>query len=227
MREILVVGAGEFGKNIAERFTQLGEKVTVIDLEEKRLINIRDKVSETYVMDVTDKNQLTEIDIDTCQMAVITIGENFSANLLGVFHLRQLGIPTIVARASNGIQKRILEKIGCNIVLFPEENIAKRLAEDVLFGDIERIKLNALESIVYSPVPKGAVGKKISELNLDKAGVELLFLQREYSKKKGEYTKYIPENESGTIIENGDYLVLMGNDKDIIRLLGNYKNVKE
>ncbi|MBN1755266.1 TrkA family potassium uptake protein [bacterium] len=223
MKEILIVGAGEFGRNIAERFTQLGEKVLVIDLDERKLENIRERVSETYIMDITDKDTLESKDLGRCDLAVITIGENFSSNLLAVILLRQLGIKTIVSRASNEVQQTILTRIGCDMVLFPEEVVAKRLVEKVLLGDIEKINIGEKGSIVYLMAPQGMFGKKIGELELEKNRVELVFIQREFSNKKGELTKLIRKEEVEIPVENGDYLVLYGLDQDIKNFLKQYQ----
>ena len=60
--------------------------------------------------------------------AVIAIGDNLAASVLITMNLKELGIPFIVCKAHDETHRKVLEKLGVDRVVIPEQEYAQRLA---------------------------------------------------------------------------------------------------
>jgi trk system potassium uptake protein len=92
-------------------------------------------------------------------VAVVSIGENIESSLLVVMQLRELGVETVVAKAVTPLHGRILEKLGVSRVIFPEREMAIRVAHSLVMPNVlDYIELSRDFSIVEVPAPPSFVG---------------------------------------------------------------------
>ncbi len=214
MKKIIIIGAGRFGYATANRLSELGSHVTVIDTDEKRLHTLTSLVAETLVMDAIDKEALgAKLEGQGYSAGVVAIGDNFSSVLLVCLYMRQFGIPFVVARASNPKQARILNKIGVDLVVTPEDEMGHHLAEELILSDSEQIDLSFNFSIIRVLAPEGFIDKSIGELDVSGKGFNLLFVARRYV-KQGFVKMALPE-ETDFKIAKDDYLVFAGDTRRI------------
>ena len=147
-------------------------------------------------------------------MAVVSIGENLESSLLVVTLLRELGIKNIVAKAVTPLHGRILEKLGVTRVVFPEREVAVRVAHALAVPSvIELIELSQGFSIAEVPAPAEFVGKSLREIGLrSRFGLTTLAIKRASKAVNGAFTNVAPGPDD--VIEAGDVLALLGsNDK--------------
>ena len=77
-----------------------------------------------------------------------------------VLNLKELGVPQVVGKARSAVHHRVLEKIGADRVVFPEQEMALRLARNLANGDILNfIELSEEYSIMSAAVPAGGRGR--------------------------------------------------------------------
>ncbi len=214
MKKILIAGAGRFGFAAANRLSELGASVTVVDLNEKRLANLNGFVTDTLVMDAIDRDTfLAEVESGEFDAGVVAIGENFSTTLLVSLYMKQGRIPYIVARASNPKQGKILTKIGVGLVVTPEDDMGHRLAEKLILRESEQIDLSPDTSVVRVLTPEGFIGKKLGEIDFSEKGFNFLFVARRYT-EQGFVKTAFPDEKDFTIAE-GDYLLFAGDTRRI------------
>jgi len=152
----------------------------------------------------------------------VAIGQNFEANLLTTAILKEIGVEKVIARASNDVQKRILELIGADQVIFPEDAIGVRVAQGLISSRIVDItSLFEGLSIAQVVVSNELVGKKIREIKFRqkyKCNIVVIKRKADQSDIKGETPRYnvLPEPEDE--IKVGDILVVVGTEKDIEKL---------
>lgn len=65
-------------------------------------------------------------------VAVISIGENIEASLLVVMQVIELGVEEIIAKAVTELHGRILQKLGVKRVIYPERDMAVRVAHSLV-----------------------------------------------------------------------------------------------
>jgi trk system potassium uptake protein TrkA len=133
-KRVLIVGLGVFGKAMAIQLFKANVDVIAIDKDLDLVDDVKDSVTMAVKMDATDEHALNTIDLNDVDIAMVTIGENFEANLLAAVTLKELGVKKVIARASKSIQKKIMLKAGVDLIITPEEIVAHILAQDFSNG---------------------------------------------------------------------------------------------
>ncbi|MBN1342810.1 MAG: TrkA family potassium uptake protein [Phycisphaerae bacterium] len=224
MPRFAVIGLGRFGHKLAQLLTKAGAEVVGIDLDPDIVQRDRDEMTLVLRMDSTDQQALIAQGIDKVDAAVVGIGTDFEANILTVTTLKQIGVPRVVARAGSGVQGRILERVGADDVVYPEDESAARWANSLMMPQFESfIELDSKHNLVQVPAPQAFVYKTLRELELrPKYKLNLVAIRRLESpdSKPGEAErwKFIAVVDPDEPIEPGDVLVLIGSNESLARL---------
>lgn len=169
MKNILIVGAGRFGKYTAIKLHDLGHQVLIIDRDEKKINKCLPYVSEAQIGDSTNRAFMETLGIPDYDVCIVAIGDDFLGSLETTSLLEELGAQKIVSRATTGSQEKFLLRNGADNVVFPERELgfwtAIRYSSDNISDYIE---LSNGYSIVEVAVPSFWNGKRIEELNVRK-----------------------------------------------------------
>jgi len=169
MTGYLVIGLGTFGRSIAQTLYENGKMVLAIDQMGERVQKVIDDeiVSDAITLDVTDENSIKKVVNDDFDTAFVCIGNNTQSSVFVTVILKEIGIKTIICKAKNELQGKILKKIGATSVVYPEETMAKETALGVIRPDItEHFKFSEKYRMFEIKAPKDFVGKNLIELNL-------------------------------------------------------------
>lgn len=213
-RTFAVIGLGRFGSAVATTLTQLGQDVIGVDADGERVRLLADVVRQAVELDAVDERALRAAGIDEVDVAIVSIGENIEASLLVVMQVKDLGVPTILAKAVTPLHGRILQKLGVSRVIFPEREMAVRIAHSLALPNlVDYIELSKDSSIVELPAPEEFVGRSLKELELrPRYGLTLIAIRRPGQTSDAEVTHVSPSADDR--IERGDILVLIGaNDR--------------
>ncbi|MCD6595744.1 TrkA family potassium uptake protein [bacterium] len=213
----IVFGAGLFGKSISTKLADLGAEVFVVDHNKKALESIRDLVSGVMIIESTEKDTTADV-IDKVKpdVALVSFGESFDATLLVTIYLKELGIEHIIARASNSMQGEILEKLGVEQVILPEQMMGERMGEHIILGESEQLPLDSETAIARVCLPKSADEKTLEQLDVKNFGLEILFIHRIYVKQR--VSKIIKPDENPKLAAN-DNLIILGAPKRISKFV--------
>jgi trk system potassium uptake protein TrkA len=218
-KRFAVIGLGRFGYTVATHLANSGADVIAIDSDQSIVNEVGNLVSVGICMNAADKEALQAHGVDKVDAAVVAIGQNFEANLLTTALLKEMGVGKVIARAGTDIQKRILELIGADQVIFPEDAIGIRVAQSLISSRI--VEITALFeglSVAQVVVPRELVGKKIGDTKFrQKYRCNIVVIKRktDQSDIKGESPRYNVLPEPGDEILVGDILVVVGTEKDI------------
>ncbi len=209
-RTFAVIGLGRFGSAIATTLTELGHEVIGIDSDEENVARISDFVAQAVQLDATDEKALRAAGIQDVDVAVISIGERIDASLLVVMLVKELGVATIVAKATTALHGRILERLGVSRVVFPERDMAIRVAHSLVVPNVlDYIELSRDFSIVEMPAPRAFVGRSLRELALRTSyGLTLIAIKR--AARPGQAQTMIVAPVADDRVETGDVLSLLG-----------------
>jgi trk system potassium uptake protein len=213
-----VIGLGRFGSAMALTLTELGHDVIGVDGDESRVQQLADMITHALQIDATDEKALRSAGIHEVQVAVVSIGENIESSLLVVMQLRELGIKTIVAKAVTPLHGRILEKLGVSRVIFPEREMAIRIAHSLVMPNvIDYIELSRDFSIVEVPAPDAFVGRTLKQLELrPRLGLTLIAIKRKADDTGAVVTNIAPAADE--TIRSGDILALLGSNERLSQL---------
>ena len=175
-----VIGLGRFGYHVARTLAQGGAEVIACDVDEEKVREVSEYVSLAYVLDATDAKALKESGIANVDTAVVSIGENIEASILIVVQLKELGVKEVVAKAVNPLHGKVLEKLGVDRVVYPEKEMAIRVAHSLLVGEfIEEIPIGEKHSLFELKAFDFMLGKTLRELDVRRRfGVSVLAIKR-------------------------------------------------
>ena len=213
-----VIGLGRFGSAMAMTLTELGHDVIGVDGDEGRVQQLADVITHAIQLDATDEKALRAAGIQEVDVAVVSIGENIESSLLVVMQLRELGIATIVAKAVTPLHGRILEKLGVSRVIFPEREMAIRIAHSLVMPNvIDYIELSRDFSIVEVPAPDAFIGRTLKQLELrPRLGLTLIAIKRQSDDTGAVVTNIAPAADE--TIRPGDILALLGSNERLTQL---------
>jgi trk system potassium uptake protein TrkA len=210
-KQFAVIGLGRFGTAMAETLTALGHDVIGVDRDETIVQSVADVIAHPLQLDATDERALRAAGINEVDVAVVSIGDDIEASVLVVMQLRDLGIQNVVAKAVTPLHSRILEKVGASRVIFPEREMAIRIAHSlVLPSALDYVELSHDFSIIEIPAPPVFVGRSLKQLELrPKLGITLIAIKRVGSSGQVE-TNISPMPDE--VIRGGDVLALIGSN---------------
>ncbi len=213
-----VIGLGRFGSAMATTLAELGHDVVGVDSDESRVQRLADVITQVLQIDATDERALRAAGIQDVNVAVVSIGENIESSLLVVMQLRELGVETIVAKAVTPLHGRILEKLGVSRVIFPEREMAMRVAHSLVMPNvIDYIELSRDFSIVEVPAPDAFVGRTLKQLELrPRLGLTLIAIKRKSDASGAIVTNIAPAADE--TIRRGDVLALLGGNERLNQL---------
>jgi trk system potassium uptake protein len=203
---------------MAMTLTELGHDVIGVDGDEARVQQLADVITHALQIDATDGKALRAAGIQDVDVAVVSIGENIESSLLVVMQLHEVGIETIVAKAVTPLHGRILEKLGVSRVIFPEREMAIRIAHSLVMPNvIDYIELSRDFSIVEIPAPDAFVGRTLKQLELrPRLGLTLIAIKRQGDSGGGIVTNIAPAADE--TIRAGDVLALLGSNERLNQL---------
>lgn len=207
MKSFLVIGLGRFGAGLALSLSAQGQEVMVMDTSSDKVQKISSEVTHAVVADARDIEVLKAIGVRNFDCCVVAIGDSLEASVLITMNLRELGAEYIICKAHNDMYRKVLEKLGVDRVIIPEQEQASRLAKSLCSQRmLEFIELSEEYAIVEIPAPSVWNGKTIIELNLRKKyGINVIAVGR-----KG-HTEISPGG--GFTILDGDVLMVLGDNK--------------
>jgi trk system potassium uptake protein len=171
-----ILGLGIFGSTIAKTLSEYGYDVIGMDLEITNVERLSDFVTQAVQGDFTDIEHLRSMGVQDVDVAVVATGSNLEASVMAVLHLKELGVPFILAKAKNRTYMQILLKIGADRVVRPEKEMGERVAKSLMSQNIiDMVDIDEDYSMMELQAPKDWVGKALKDLDLRaKFGVNVL-----------------------------------------------------
>ena len=182
-----------------------------IDADKEKVQRIQDHVSYAILADAGSKDFLAGQGIGEMAAVVVSTGERSHLSTLITLYLKELKVPRILVKAVNEDHGRILERVGATEIIFPEKDMARKVAHSLSHPNIlEFIPLSEDTSITEAAPPSHFVGKNLIELDLRRRfnitviGIKDVLTERFVTLPSPEY-----------VIKDSDLLVLIGNQADV------------
>ena len=206
MKSYIVVGLGRFGSEVARQLYRCGCEVLAIDVRSELVQQISADVTHAAVGDCQDKEVLKMLGAGDFDCAVVAIGDDLAASVLITMNLKEIGVPYLVCKAYDDVHRRVLEKLGADRVVIPEQENAARLARSLNSHNVlDYIELSEDYGILELPAPGSWIGKSLKELNIRaKLGVNIIAVEN------GGKTNVSPSADYQ--IREGDIMVVLGDN---------------
>ena len=216
MPKFVIIGLGNFGFYLAKSLSEEGKDVIAVDHNKERVQRVQDFCSYAVAGDATDKSILESIGIEKEDAVIVSLGDSISASVLVTLYLKDLDIENIYVKIISEDHGRVLEKIGAREIIFPERDLAKKVAKTLSSPNlIDYLPLTEEYTFVEIAAPKEFIGKTLAELKLrNKYNISILAV-------RGLIPETITMNPGGTFtVKDSDILLVLGKPDDIDKIKG-------
>lgn len=222
--KFIIIGLGNFGGSLAEKLTQQGNEVIGVDSRSEKVIALKDKLSHTICMDATDQSAINHLPLKNTDIVMVCIGEDQGANIMITAHFKNLGVKRLISRSINPLHENVLQALGVNEIVRPEEESAERWAKKLcLKGVVDSFELNKNFSIVEIVVPEKYIEKTIEEVKFrEQHNLLILTIIRDTQEKSFLGRSKTVSNVQGipalsTVLQRNDIIVVYGANEDLQR----------
>jgi trk system potassium uptake protein TrkA len=205
-RSVAVIGLSSFGYYLCRFLSDITSEVSAIDVNEDRVNQVKSFVKKAVVADAKNKETLANLGLKEFDVVIVSVGENIEASILISLYLNELGVKEVLAKAVTEDHAKILHIIGAETIVFPERDMAKRVANTFYSPNLlDYIALMDDYSIVELAPPRKWIGKTLAELQI----------RKQYHVQVAMVKEIVPDNV--ILIPGGDYVV---KDSDILIVIG-------
>lgn len=218
MKSFCVIGLSKFGAMLAETLAHEKYQVMVIDQDVEAVEALADITVNAVVGDPTNEKVLQQAGVRNFDCVIVCFDDNLNDSILTTVLLKEMGIKQVVVKVNSELNKRVLEKVGADMVIFPEQDMGERLAHVLMTENVlEYFEFSDKYTIVSMLVPESWLGKTIVEADIRrKYQVTVIAVQR----KNGEVA-VSPHPE--TVFETGDVVSMIGTREQLDKLMKRVK----
>ena len=164
-----VFGLGRYGIAVARELVHNGVEVIAVDTDERIVNAAADELPVCKCADVTDPEVIRQLGISNVDVVIIAMANNLEASVMAVTLCKEIGVKTVIAKSANEMHQKILNRVGADKVVFPENESGIRLAKNLLSsGFVDMVSLAKNVSMIELDMKPEWVGKNLIELNLRK-----------------------------------------------------------
>jgi trk system potassium uptake protein TrkA len=211
MKKIAIIGLSSFGISALITLSKQNIEIIAIDIDDKKVDEIKDLVTLPLVMDATKKENLKSIDIDKSDVVIVSTGPSLESSILIVKLLKDLGVKKIIAKALSEDHEKILEMIGADEISYPERDAGVKIAKRVTFSNImDYLTFESGFVIQEIASPDIFYGKSLIELDVrNKYNITIIAIRSIIP------DMIIPNPSADFIIKESDILIIFGSEGDI------------
>lgn len=209
MKSVLLIGLGRFGRHMAERLIAEGNEILAVDINEERVNDAIDMVTDAQIGDATYEHFVESLGVRNFDLCVVAIGDNFQSSLEATALLKDCGASLVLARANRDVHAKFLLRNGADHVVYPEKEMAQRLA--VKYGNdniFDYIELTEEYAIYEIPVPDTWVGSSIVEKEVRKKYHISILATKEAGRMN-------PLPGADHVFRGAETLIVMGHFRDV------------
>jgi len=213
MRSFAVIGLGNFGYFIARFLAERGLEVLAIDSSEAQVERVKKFVEKAVIADATKKEVLERVGVQDMDAVIVSVGEKVDTSILITMYLRELNVKQIIAKAISEDHGKILHIMGATEVIFPERDVAAKIAETLANPSIlDTLSLGPDYSIVQLAPPEHFMHKSLRELDIrNKYNIQIIAIK-----------ELVPENVIA--VPPADYTI---KDSDVLLVIGKHQDIEQ
>ena len=203
--KVIIVGAGEVGFHIAERLSQEGHDVTIIEMDREKETELRSKLNALVIRGSgASVDTLREAQVENADL-FIAVTDQDEVNLVSCLLAHEYRVPKMVARIKSldyaqSEWKTNAARMGIDLLINPEHVVANEICDIVAYPAATEVAEFAKGRVVF-------LGYPIAE-DSPLAGISL----RELGGVRGIYRLVVTaiKRQDETLIPRGDDVIQEG-----------------
>ena len=213
MKTVLIIGMGRFGQHLCRKMLKLNNEVMIVDRNEEAMEDLLPLVTNAKIGDCTNEEVLHSLGIGNLDLCFVCIGTNFQSSLEITSLLKEAGAKYVISKATRDIQAKFLLRNGADAVVYPEKDIAERIAVRYSADNVfDYIELDEEYSIYEIPPLREWIGKTIGEVDF-RARLNSSII----GTKLNGITSFLPGADH--VFRADEHLMVIGKKKDIDKIL--------
>ena len=205
VRNVAVFGLGRFGSALAIELVEIGIEVLGIETDEDRVQRHNGLLTKVVRVDPGVNDALEQLKVQEFDVCVVAIGSDILASILTAAYLTKIGVKEIWAKATSREQGEILERVGVHHVVYPENDMGRRVAHQVK-GSADFIEVDSNYAIIKTTPNAHIIGERLGDTEIRKRfGVTVMAVKR----GDGEWVNA----DSNTVLEDTDEILVAGPTK--------------
>lgn len=222
----LVIGLGNFGSALSVRLTQQGHEVIGVDSSMSKVEMFKNEITHTICANCTDIHSAKDLPVKDSDVVIVCIGEHEGNSIMVTAIMKQLNAKRIIGRAVSDTQETVLNAMGINEIVHPEQDSAAKLAKNLNTERlIDSFELSDEYSIVKADVPERYAEKVLGETDI-RAKFNITVLAMISKTYKRSFLGIRQSNlevkgiaKADTVLGKDEVMVIFGNVRDIERFL--------
>lgn len=168
MQNLIIYGGSITGETLASNLEHRNVNVKLIEHDEKRCIELSERLSSTTVLNIPSVNRdLLEAERISDQDALIAVSNDEEANILSSLLAKRIGCPHVIALVNNTDYVSLVSDIGVDAVVNPRMAAVAKILQFIRKGKIfsmtslsdieaEVLEVEAMETsdLVERPIKK-------------------------------------------------------------------------
>ena len=213
MKSILIIGLGRFGHHLCKNLIKMGNQVMVVDEKESAMDDLLFLATSAKIGDCTNEKFLKSLSVRKFDICFVCIGNNFQSSLEITSLLKEMGARYVISKANRDIHAKFLLRNGADEVIYPDRDIAEKLAVRHSTNHIyDYVEVTGEYSIFEIPPLPEWIGKSIGELDIRKKyQINILGI------KEKEKMNLLPE--PGHNFNDQEHVMIIGRKEDLDQVL--------
>ena len=130
-KHILVLGLKTFGLSIVKQLSKYNCEVLAIDENMDKVEEADEYATHALQIDTHDIDKMVSLSLNSFDIAIITI-DNIEESIMAALLFQEKGIPNIIVKSTSEMHKKILEKMGIDKIISPEEEMGIKIAKTIM-----------------------------------------------------------------------------------------------
>ena len=215
-KRIGIIGSGRFGDALVQALASQGAEIILMDADRRKIQELSDYVTKAVEGDATNIHALEEAGFASCDTVVVAIGENIEGSVMATVNCKDLGVRTVVAKASTEVHGRVLRRVGADVVIFPNRDRAQRLARSLMTtSQVELFEIADGLCAAEVPTPEAVADKTLAEADIRRAFDVTVLAVRRLDDADPAAPRQLLIPKADTLIRSDDRLLIFGTSEQI------------
>ncbi|MHB8172442.1 MAG: potassium channel family protein [Thermincolia bacterium] len=168
---VVIIGGGRVGFYLAKTLLQQGHRVTMVEKDKDRCMNLQNELGEIIVWgNGASSKVLAEAGCAVAEVVVVATREDDDNLVVAQMVKNQFNVPKVISRINNPCNERIFHELGITTTVSSISVIAELVHREVMRDQIKEVlsylpeELKLRELIIDSQSPGS--GKQVKDLDL-------------------------------------------------------------
>ncbi|MEG0049755.1 MAG: TrkA family potassium uptake protein, partial [Clostridia bacterium] len=201
------------GRHLAINLAELGNEVMVVDKEEAMVNAVAPHVTAAHIGDCMDEEVVHSLGVRNFDVCFVCISNNFQSSLEITSILKESGAKLVVSKTDREMHAKFLLKIGADVVIHPERDMAQRTAMKYSMQNaFDYIELTPEYAISETLAPLSWVGRTIRDLKVrSRYNVNVIGVKQDMH--------VTPLVDAEHVFQADEHILVAGSKADIIRIM--------